>query len=252
MAATGWSRAVLASDTVPSAAALDRFRLLVARRVAGEPLQYLEGTAEFGPVTLRIDGRALIPRPETEQLYERVAAMLGEAPPDVIVDIGTGCGNLALALKHDFPSARVLGCDIDEAALRLAMENGAESGLDVEWRAGDLFGALPGELRGSVDVVVSNPPYIADPHGDVAADVVAHEPHRALFAGPDGLGVLSRIAADAGVWLAPGGLIACEIGADQSADALRLFRAYAPTVGVDLSARPRWVIGRRGVGRDGR
>ncbi|HEX5630412.1 MAG TPA: HemK family protein methyltransferase, partial [Acidimicrobiia bacterium] len=135
---------------------------LVARRRAGEPLQYLEGTVDFGPITIRVDERALIPRPETERVWEEAVASLRVAGPGtVIVDLGTGSGCLALALKHAFPQARVIGVDISADALALARENATLTGLDVEWCEGDLFAALPADLEGRLDLIVSNPPYVA-------------------------------------------------------------------------------------------
>ena len=255
--ATGRSRSQLISGDDISDAEVDRFRRLVERRTSGEPLQYLEGTVQFGPVTLRIDERALIPRPETEQLYERVSGILSASSPRVIVDIATGSGNLALALKHDFPQARVLGSDIEVHAISLARENSLVTGLSVEWFVGDLFDPLPADLRGRVDAVVANPPYVSVGI-PLPSDVAEHEPGSALFAGEDGLAVLRRIAGRVGEWLGPRGLIACEIGADQG-DAVRelfgaceLFGAYEPDIEVDLSGRDRWIIGRRqrGVNRE--
>ena len=241
-AATKRSRPHLTGDPPLSDSERARYDELVARRLGGEPLQYLEGTVDFGPLTLRCDPRALIPRPETEQLYEKVSGILREKPPAVIVDLCTGSGNLALALKHDFPGARVIGTDSSPAALSLAHENAALVGLEGEWLAGDLFAALPGELRTTVDVIVANPPYVAAGE-ELPAEVADHEPAAALRAGPDGLDVLRRIAAEASQWLRPGGLVACEIGADQGSAAAALFAPLDGVVDRDLAGRDRWVIG---------
>ena len=240
---TGRSRACLASEPNLTPDEADRLRTLVLRRMSGEPLQYLEGDVVFGPVTLRVDRRALIPRPETEQLFEEVTQRLRRDAPAVVVDLGTGCGALALALRSAFPKADVHGTDIDAAALALAAENAAATGLNVHWARGDLFEALPGALRGSVDLLISNPPYVA-----VAAalpqDVLEHEPAVALFGGRDGLDALRRIADGAAEWLAPEGVVACEIGAEQGAAVRRLFARYGAEIGVDLAGRDRWMIGR--------
>ena len=124
-----------------------RYQELIERRLAGEPLQYIEGTVQFGPVTVKVDPRALIPRPETELLWERAVRALGNAGSDtVIVDMCTGSGNLSLALRHAFPEATVFATDIDSGALTLAEENLA--GKDVTILAGDLFAALPPALQG--------------------------------------------------------------------------------------------------------
>ena len=112
------------------------FEAFVSRRNEGEPLQYIEGTVQFGPIEIALDRRALIPRPETELLWERAAKALAELGPEpVVVDIGTGSGNLALALKHSRPDARVYATDVDEAALGLARENARTLDLDVTFRS---------------------------------------------------------------------------------------------------------------------
>jgi release factor glutamine methyltransferase len=133
----------------------------------------------------------------------------------VIVDLGTGSGCLALALKHAFPEARVFGTDTSEEALSLAKENSALTGLDVEFLHGDLFGPLPGGLAGRVDLVVSNPPYVADAD-DLPPAVRDHEPRAALFAGPLGTEVLARIAEEAYWMVGVGGWVLCELGDGQA------------------------------------
>jgi len=224
-----------------------RFDGLVARRLAGEPLQYLEGTVDFGPLTLKIDERALIPRPETERLWEEAVGSLAEAGPgSVIVDVGTGSGCLALALKHAFPDARVFATDISEAALSLAKENAALTGIDVTFLHGDLFDPLPGALRGRIDLVVSNPPYVADADS-LPAEIRDHEPHQALFAGPAGTEVLARIADDAYWMVAVGGWVLCEIGDGQADAARRLFGAYDREIRKDLAGRDRILVARKGA-----
>ncbi|MBT8197441.1 MAG: peptide chain release factor N(5)-glutamine methyltransferase [Acidimicrobiia bacterium] len=227
-------------------AAIERFERLVARRVAGEPLQYLEGTVQFGPLELLCDRRALIPRPETELLWEM--ASIGPAPA-VIVDLCTGSGCLALACKHAFPAAEVHGADLSSEALALARENAGHVDLDVSWHRGDLFAALPDRLRGSVDLLVANPPYVA--RGDLAGlpdDVRDHEPEMALVSGPTGLETLERLAAELGDWLAPGARFLIEIGETQATSATALFAPFGPVVHPDLAGRPRIVEGRRRAG----
>ena len=146
--------------------------------MAGEPLQYLEGTAAFGPWDLHVDPRVLIPRPETELLWE-IAAALVEAPK-VIVDLCTGSGALAIALAKSFPEARILGTDLSADALDVAKENGDLHETSVEWCIGDLFGALPDDLRGNIDLLVSNPPYVAEHEYEGLPDDVRREPRMAL------------------------------------------------------------------------
>lgn len=245
--ATGRDAASIAAD--PELGDDERRRLddLVARREAGEPLQYIEGTVDFGPLTLRIDPRALIPRPETERLWEEAVRSLGDAGPGtVIVDLGTGSGCLALALKHAFPEARVFATDISEDALSLAKENADLAGLDVTFLRGDLFEPLPSSLAGRIDLVVSNPPYVAAAD-DLPAEIADHEPHAALFAGPEGTEVLARIADEAFWMVGVGGWVLCEIGEGQAQDALRMFGAFDREVRKDLAGVERILVARRGA-----
>ena len=246
-AVTGRGAASLALDRSLPPDERRRLDGLVARRAAGEPLQYLEGTVDFGPLTLKIDERALIPRPETERLWEEAVRSLGEAGPGtVVVDLGTGSGCLALALKHAFPDARVFGTDSSEDALSLAKENAALTGLDVTFLHGDLFEPLPAEMAGRIDLVVSNPPYVAE-GDDLPAEIRGHEPPEALFAGPEGTEILARIADEAYWMVGVGGWVLCEIGDGQSATALRLFSAYDREVRLDLAGRPRILVARKGA-----
>ena len=210
-------------------------------------MQYLEGTVDFGPLTLKVDQRALIPRPETERVWEEAVGSLREAGPGtVIVDLGTGSGCLALALKHSFPEARVIGVDISEDALALAEENSATTGLEVEWLLGDLFESLDESLMARIDLVVSNPPYVAT--DDVLpADVREHEPPWALLAGATGTEVLSSIAEEAFWWVGVGGWVICEIGETQGERSLELFSAYDREVRPDLAGRDRVLVARKGA-----
>jgi release factor glutamine methyltransferase len=247
--ATGRSRHQLRAEAEVDAATARRYLDLVRRRLAGVPLQHLEGTVQFGPIELRTDHRALVPRPETERLWEEAVAALGEAGPGtVIVDLCTGSGNLALALKHRFSQARVYATDLSGEALALANENAADLQLDVMYLQGDLFGPLPCELYERVDLLVANPPYVTDAEFDqLPVDVRDHDPRLALVAGPQGDEVLARIAADAYWWMGTGGWLFCEIGETQSERALELFGAYLDVeVRPDLTGRPRILVGRKG------
>jgi release factor glutamine methyltransferase len=224
------------------------FEALAARRMNGEPLQYLEGTAAFGPIEVAVDRRALIPRPETEGLWELAVAALPDAGPGTVVaDLGTGTGALALALKHAFPAARVYGVDDDAAALSLARENASRLGMEVEFLHGDLFDALPDRLMGRIDLAVSNPPYVAEAEWEgLPADVREHEPRHALVAGPRGTEVLERIAEDGYWWLGVGGYLLCEIGETQGAEMERAFGAFDRHIRRDLAGRDRYVVARKG------
>ena len=212
-----------------------RFDELVARRLGGEPLQYLEGSVAFGQLEVAVDQRVLIPRPETEYLFE----LVGKGPvPKLVVDLCTGSGALALALKHRFPSARVVGTDVSAAALEVAEVNGVANDLVVEWYAGDLFDALPGEVAGMIDLLVSNPPYIAEGDWADLPEDVRREPRLALVAGATGREIAERILGAARHWLAPSGQGWVEVGEDQ---AQVLARAFSGQVVLDQYGRDRFV-----------
>jgi release factor glutamine methyltransferase len=247
--ATGRSRGDLLPGTEVEGEQRQRYDDLVEQRLSGVPLQHLEGTIQFGPVELLTDGRALIPRPETELLWEQSVRALGEAGPGtVIVDLCTGSGNLALALQHHFPAAQVYATDVSRDALDLARENAERLDLPINVLEGDLFEALPGELYERVDLIVVNPPYVAESEfDDLPVDVRLHDPRVALVAGPAGDEVLARLAADAYWWMGTGGWLFCEIGETQSGRALELFGGYLDVeVRPDLNGRPRILVGRKG------
>jgi len=242
VAATGLHWTALILGTEVNAAEVDRFNGFVERRRSHEPLQYIEGTASFGPIEVAVDPRVLIPRPETEQLFE-IARDAVEAPK-VIVDLCTGSGNLAIALKAAFPSAAVYAVDLSDDAVDVARMNVRTAGLDVTVLRGDLFEPLPDNLAGRVDLVVSNPPYVAEQElDDLPADVRDHEPVAALIAGPVGDEVLARIAAAAPEWLIPGGVIACEISEFLGPAVATHFSSLGGEIRIDLSGKERFVIG---------
>ncbi len=240
MAATNHSRSqvLLGFEVDPD----DQFTYerFVARRQAGEPLQYIEGSVPFGPVELLVDDRVLIPRQETEYLFEKILGMVHD--PKVIVDLCTGSGNLALALAASYPQADVYAVDVSENAAEVARTNAERNGLSITVLTGDLFEPLPVELRGAVDLLISNPPYLASrEEADLPVDVLA-EPAMALVAGPEGDEVLARIAADAEPWLAPGATIACEISEFHAERVAELFERYEPAIVRDLTGRDRYVF----------
>ena len=224
-----------------------RATLLARRRVSGEPLQYLTGLAGFRHLELAVGPGVLIPRPETELVAARAMELLPQG--GTVVDIGTGAGPIALSIATERPDAIVHATDASEVALGWATRNRDSIGAGVEFHLGDLFDALPDSLEGSVDVVVANPPYVATRDaGILPRSVVDHEPHEALFAGPDGLSTITRIARDAGVWLRPGGTLVLEIGADQRGVVTRILQGQGFTdvkVDVDLAGRDRIAEGRR-------
>lgn len=213
---------------------------LIERRLDGEPLQYLEGTAAFGPLDLIVDDRVLIPRPETEGVFELATRMVRS--PEVIVDLCTGSGALALALKNRFPSAAVFATDISAEAIEVATENRYRTGHQVYLAEGDLFDPLPVAILGVVDLIVANPPYVAEiDFSDLPPDV-QREPKVALVSGPTGLEVIQRIGVAAASWLRPGGVIICEIGEKQGVSAVSSFHDLPAIVRQDLTGRDRYVV----------
>ena len=213
---------------------------LVARRVGGEPLQYIEGRASFGRLDLVVDQRVLIPRPETETLFEIATTMV--RVPGVIVDLCTGSGALALALKDRFPGAAVFGTDVSPDAIEVADMNRMHTGLSIQLLEGDLFEPLPSALLGQVDLIVANPPYVTEAEFNDLPRDVQQEPRVALVAGPTGLEIVERIGVDAAQWLRPGGVVICEIGASQGASASASFDGLPAVVRQDLVGLDRYVV----------
>lgn len=226
---------------------LEKIRPLVKRRSQREPLQYIVGDTEWSGVKLKVDKRALIPRPETELLVERVVDRLS-APPLRILDLGTGSGAIALALAKRYENAAVTAVDASEAALALATENAKALGLEdrVLFKKSDWYADLPSEEP--YDLIVSNPPYLtADETAAAEPEVRVHEPVSALTAADEGLADLRVIIAGARGYLVPGGLLALETGIAQHAELARLLAAAGFT-GVellrDLTDRDRFVLAR--------
>ncbi|MDP0501591.1 MAG: peptide chain release factor N(5)-glutamine methyltransferase [Verrucomicrobiota bacterium JB022] len=226
---------------------LERLRPMVKRRAQREPLQYIIGHVEFYGLRLKVDARALIPRPETEELVDLLVSRYGDTPPSRVVDLGTGTGAIALALAQAWPQAQVLAIDASRDALTLAQENAKALGLD---RVGFRLGSWLEPLRGPVDLIVSNPPYLTEEEMQTAApEVVDHEPGSALVSGADGLDDLRVILAGAAQRLNSGGLLALETGIDQHATLQKLATAAGLTdfeSRPDLSGRDRFVFARKG------
>jgi release factor glutamine methyltransferase len=233
---------------------------MVTRRVAGEPLQYVLGEWSFRGLDLMVDRRVLIPRPETELVVEVAlgeAARLGlrrgrphraqEHPTAVVADLGTGSGAIALALEAELPGARVWATDVDADALAVAQGNVAGAGATrVRLAEGSWFDALPAELRGTLVLVVANPPYVSEPELDELPAVVRdHEPRHALVSGPTGMESIEALLDGARDWLAPGGALIVEL-APQRAEAARAAAAARAYVDVavhdDLTGHPRVLV----------
>ncbi|MDQ3953601.1 MAG: peptide chain release factor N(5)-glutamine methyltransferase [Actinomycetota bacterium] len=219
---------------------------MVRRRLAGEPLQYVLGTAAFRRLELRVGSGAFIPRPETELVAERAMERLPRG--GLLVDLGTGSGAIALAVADERRDARVVASELSPAAARWATSNRDLLGLRVDLYEGDLFEPLPRDLAGRVDVVVSNPPYI-DPgeRSVLPTDVVDHEPDVALFAPATGTSVIERIASETPAWLRRDGWLVLEIG-ETHGDAVRTIlerNGFADAaIEPDLTGRDRMAEGR--------
>jgi release factor glutamine methyltransferase len=185
---------------------------LTTRRIAGEPLAYLTGHKEFYGLDLVVDDRVLDPRPDTETLVEWALEVLPSTGPARVVDLGTGSGAIALALKATRPNLNVVAVDYSSDALAVARTNGQRLQLDVQCIQGSWLDAVPGRFA----AIVSNPPYIrAD---DSHLEALTHEPLQALASGHDGLDDIRRIVAQAPEHLEPGGWLLLEHGYDQAAD----------------------------------
>jgi release factor glutamine methyltransferase len=221
---------------------LERIRPLMKRRSQREPLQYILGDQEFFRIHLKVDRRALIPRPETEQLCELITQRL-TAPPATILDLGTGSGAIALALGTFYPQASVVAVDVSAEALALARENAAALGLEARTRLiqSDWFAGLEGAER--FELIAANPPYLSAAETSATApEVQAHEPGVALSPGPDGTEALVRIFAEAPRFLTDSGLLAVETGPEQHPRVQELATAAGFTrveSSRDLNGRPR-------------
>lgn len=250
--ATGWSRTKLivdGHDPLPPEAAM----LLqdgVARREAREPLQLILGSVGFRYLDLEVRPGVFIPRPETELLVEYAAARLPAAP--VVVEPCTGTGAVACAIATESTGATVFATDVSVEAVALTKANARRTGAPVVVLQGDLLGPLPNEVKGSVDAIVCNPPYLAE--DDVAAlapEVSRWDPVAALVAGPTGHEVSDRLLNAATHWLRPGGWLLVEVDSTRAAETARraAARGLAETAVLrDLTGAERFVVGRRSPG----
>ncbi len=227
-------------DRPLGSAELDPLRELMRRRAKGEPLQHLLGTVEFYGRVFAVDKRALIPRPETEELIALILKL--ELPAEArCVDVGVGSGAIAVTLAAERPGFVVTGVDVSPLALKLARENAA--GVSLSLVASDLLQNVDGPF----DLVVANLPYIAS--GDIATldREVQHDPRLALDGGPDGLRLIERCIGEAKGKLAPGGYVALEIGHDQARAVETMLQAAGfrePRTERDAQGVERFVLGR--------
>lgn len=231
-----------------------RFESMLARRLGGEPLQYVVGRWGFRTLDLFVDRRVLIPRPETEQVVEVALRELDIEPRErlVVVDLGTGSGAIALSMAAERGGAQVWATDASGEALAVAGANlaglGGRAATRVRLAEGSWWSALPGELRGCVDLAVSNPPYISSGEMQTLdAEVAGWEPRTALEAGPSGLEAIEVIIGGAPDWLREGGALVVEIAPHQAGPAARLASAAGfghVRVEKDLSGRDRILVAR--------
>ena len=235
---------------------------LVARRAAGEPTQYLTGKQEFWGLEFEVTPAVLIPRPETEQLIEVALERLGPrglkidmatgapSPRLRIADVGTGSGCLAVALARELPHAEIIATDISAAALDVARRNAARHAVAdrVHFLETNLLEALLvsplGPHPSPLDVIVSNPPYVArNEAATLAREVRDHEPHAALFGGPTGVEIYSRLIEQAGALLRVGGILVLELGYNSADEVRKIFRVQPRWANVsvtnDLAGIPR-------------
>ncbi len=227
-----------------------RFAEMLARRLRREPLQYVLGYVEFLGLRLEVGPGVLVPRPETEWLTERVLQELPSTSGLRVLDIGTGSGCIALAIKYHRPDADVWACDISLEALAIARRNAERLGLEVHWVEADVLAlSFSEKLPGPFDLIVSNPPYLALHEADeLPPEVRDYEPSVALYAGADPLRFYRALACYGQVLLTPGGRLACEVHAHHGADVVALFEVSgyeAVELVRDLAGNPRLVWARR-------
>ncbi len=244
----------LQSDRPLSNGELDRYRDLIRRRAGGEPLQTLIGSTGFYSREFKVAPGVFIPRPETERLVEAAAALL--APPDRrllaprAAEVGCGTGVVAISLALEIPALEVWTTDRNPLAVDLARQNARRHGVEarVHVLGGDILHPLPAALRGQLDLVVSNPPYLRTDELDDLPPEVRHDPPAALDGGPSGLDAYHALAAAAARWLRPGGWLAVEIGAEQGASVPALLEAAGyveVSMQRDYNDLPRVVVARR-------
>jgi release factor glutamine methyltransferase len=253
------------ADVAAPARAEREVREMLRRRVAGEPLQYVLGEWGFRGLDLFVDRRVLIPRPETEYVVEvaleeatrsglqrsrRRVGLVEPLPHSAVADIGTGSGAIALAIAAELPQVEVWATDVSADALAVARANvsGCAATRVRIADPGEWFDPLPAQLRGSLRLVVSNPPYVAEREvAGLPEEVAAHEPHLALVSGPSGTEAIETLLRRAPDWLAPGASLVCEIAphqADAMSEHARALGYREVVVRDDLTGRPRVLVAR--------
>ena len=216
---------VAPNDEVP-AAVRRRFDRMITRRAAGEPVQLITGYAVFRGLQIEARPGVFVPRDSTEYLAEQAVRRLRGRRRPVAVDLATGGGAVALAIANEVPGARVFGTDISLAAVRVARENAELLRLRATFAKGDLFGGLPKDLDGRVDVITLHPPYVArDELRELPAEIRRFEPvHTLSDRSPDGLGLVGRAAAEGPRWLKAGGWLLIEVSPDRARSVASVLR----------------------------
>jgi len=234
-------------DAAPADAA-NAMRALVERRLSGEPIQYITGEAEFYRLPIVVNRDVLIPRPETELLVEKFVELASTFRRPRVLDVGTGSGAIAIAIRHEWPDAIVTATEISESALELARRNAERLGFAnrIRFLQGDLLAPVADER---FEIIVSNPPYVSErDRNSLSVEVREFEPAQALFAGEDGLAVYRRLIPAAFAALVSGGFVVLEIGCGQKEDVAALLAesGFAEIdLAPDLQGIPRVVVARR-------
>lgn len=249
---SGASWLVIIGNQAPEGAA-ERVEAMTSRRQQGEPLQYVLGRWGFRNLELYVDKRVLIPRPETEQVTEAAIKTLQGKRDPFAVDLGTGSGAIALSIATEVTSARVFATDKSAAALEVAKENRQRLDLwareRVQFLKGEWFDALPDEIKGSLDLIVSNPPYVAErDRAAIDKSVTDWEPNDALFSGEDGLDDIRHIVGEAAAWLRDDGWLVLELAPDQAEEVLSMTLKSGfsqAEIGKDLAGKSRWIAARK-------
>lgn len=249
-------------------AAAGAYFALVARRAAGEPTQYLTGKQEFWSLEFEVTPAVLIPRPETEHVIEVALDRLGArgikidmitgapSPPLHVADVGTGSGCLAVALAHELPHAEIIATDISAPALDIARRNAVRHAVAdrIQFIECDLLGVSSNSplapRPASLDLIVSNPPYISlNESATLPREVRDHEPYAALFGGPTGVEIYARLIGEAGALLRPGGILVLELGYNSSDEVRKMFHVQRSWANVsitnDLAGIPRVIAAER-------
>ncbi|NNE47277.1 MAG: peptide chain release factor N(5)-glutamine methyltransferase [Rhodothermales bacterium] len=246
---------IVHSTVEVTSAAEDIVRSGLVRRATGEPIQYIVGWTEFYGLRLEVDNRALIPRPETELLVDEVLRLTEGVPGCRVLDVGTGSGCIALAVKSQRPDGQIVACDISEDALALARTNSAQLDLPVTFLLADVEkGQSMAAVGYGFDVMVSNPPYI--PTRELAAlpkEIIQHEPVEALDAGLDPLRYYRALIDRASETVVNGGRLVAEVHSDYGSQVAVLARRKGLSdvrLSADLAGLPRMVVATVGHGRD--